>query len=126
MTVICDYCQRPAALVSGTDVYPHRPDLNTLKFWKCAGCKAWVGCHKNSADHAPLGRLADAKLRAAKSAAHAAFDPLWKSGEFSRSGAYSWLAARLGIAGDKCHIGMFDLATCSRVVNVVSERKEAA
>lgn len=112
--VICDYCGNKAALVTGRKIYPHRPDLNRLQFWHCEPCKAWVGCHKNS-DAQPLGRLANAELRLAKSAAHRDFDPLWKSGNMTRKQAYQWLSNQLGIPKENCHIGMFDVETCHRV-----------
>lgn len=115
--VICDYCGNKAALVTGRKIYPHRPDLFPLWFWHCEPCKAWVGCHKNS-DAQPLGRLANAELRLAKSAAHRDFDPLWKSGEMTRKQAYQWLSNQLGIPADSCHIGMFDVETCQRVQTV--------
>lgn len=77
MTVICSYCNKPAELVTGKEIYPHRPDLYPKKFWRCRPCTAYVGCHKPNAGYGdgtrPLGRLANAELRAAKSAAHAAF-----------------------------------------------------
>ncbi|WP_262287703.1 DUF3268 family zinc-finger domain-containing protein [Pantoea sp. UYEF8] len=120
--MICDYCGKDAALVSGKDMYPNRPDLAGLQFWKCPPCAAWVGCHKRS-NAVPLGRLANAELRKAKSAAHAAFDPIWKSGRKSRRGAYEWLSKRLSIPFKNCHIGMFDVDTCERVVTACAEFK---
>lgn len=123
MTLKCDYCGREALLVSGRDIYPHRPDLYSLKFWSCSPCGAWVGCHKRS-NAVPLGRLADADLRKAKSAAHAAFDPIWKSGEMHRRNAYDWLSKKLGIKFKDCHIGMFDIATCEKVVRICNEARE--
>lgn len=121
MKLKCDYCGGSAALVTGAVIYPHRPDLHNLKFWHCEPCAAWVGCHKHSKS-VPLGRLANAELRSAKSAAHAAFDPLWKSGGISRSDAYSWLSKKMGISGKDCHIGMFDAATCGEVIRICGER----
>lgn len=115
--IICDYCNRRAKLLTGASVYPHRPDLYPLKFWVCEPCKAYVGCHKNS-EAVPLGRLANADLRKAKSAAHAAFDPIWKNGRMKRGNAYLWLSERLGITKDICHIGMFDEKTCWKVVSI--------
>jgi hypothetical protein len=79
-------------------------------------CDAWVGTHKNSPTHAPLGRLANAELRAAKRAAHAAFDPLWKGGQMSRSKAYALLAQKMGIDPKDSHIGMFDVEQCKTVI----------
>lgn len=40
MSVICDYCDKPAELVTGAEVYPHRPDLHHKKFWLCKPCDA--------------------------------------------------------------------------------------
>ncbi|MCJ8601083.1 DUF3268 family zinc-finger domain-containing protein [Klebsiella pneumoniae] len=117
MSIICDYCGEPAQLVDGSRIYPHRPDLYDRKFWFCRQCSAWVGCHKNGAT--PLGRLADAHLRAAKQRAHKSFDPLWKSGGMSRHRAYQWLADHLGISMEACHIGMFNEEQCEQVVNLV-------
>lgn len=49
--------------------------------------------------------------------AHTAFDRLWKGGG-DRSAAYAWLAGALGISKNECHIGMFDVDMCKRVVRV--------
>lgn len=130
MTVFCDYCDRPARLVGGAKVYPHRPDLCHLKFWHCATCDAWVGCHpaarggRNGVGDGtvPMGRLANATLRRAKQAAHASFDSLWKSRQMTRSQAYAWLAQTLGISPANCHIGMFDEDGCRAVVDAVVAR----
>ncbi|EIC84043.1 zinc-finger-containing protein [Serratia sp. M24T3] len=113
--VVCDYCGKTAAFVTGRKIYPHRPDLSLLHFYQCEPCKAYVGCHKGS-NGVPLGRLANAELRAAKSKAHAAFDPIWKGRSMSRGSAYSWLAKSLGIPQQECHIGMFNIEMCEQVV----------
>ena len=118
----CSYCGEGAKLVTGYEIYPHRPDLANLKVWSCAPCGAWVGTHKNSPDHKPLGRLANAELRKAKMAAHAVFDPLWKSGRMSRREAYSMLAQRMGISKEQAHIGMFDVDQCKAVVDLFSQK----
>ena len=52
-------------------------------------------------------------------AAHAAFDPVWKSGRMARSEAYSWLSKQLGIRPEDTHIGMFDVEMCNQVVETV-------
>jgi len=116
----CDYCKNEAKLVSGKEIYPSRKDLHSLKFWSCKPCDAYVGCHKSSKNNAPLGILANAELRKAKSDAHAKFDPMWKSGRKTRSSAYAWLANELGIKFSECHIGMFDLAMCKKVIGLVN------
>lgn len=107
--------------MTGRELYPNRPELHRKNFWRCAPCDAHVGCHAYNRRHSrtgtePLGRLANRELRAAKMRAHAAFDPLWREGEMTRDEAYSWLARRLGLKPSNCHIGMFDVAMCDRVV----------
>ncbi|MDE2467961.1 MAG: hypothetical protein KGL35_04280 [Bradyrhizobium sp.] len=121
MNVNCDYCHKPATLVTGDVIYPHRPDLGNKRFWHCRPCKAWVGCHANSPAHAPLGRLANAELRVAKQAAHAAFDPLWKSGRMTRLEAYRKLAECLGLDTKQTHIGRFDVELCQRVIKAAAD-----
>lgn len=117
---LCSYCQKDAQLLTGREVYPHRRDLYAKLFWVCSPCKAMVGCHPGT--EKPLGRLADAALRAAKQKAHAAFDPLWKEGTMKRGDAYAWLADAMGLARGRAHIGEFDLDQCRRVVEAVNAR----
>lgn len=62
---------------------------------------------------APGSALAKARVKA-----HRAFDPIWQSGAMSRSDAYRWLAAQLGIPFNDCHMVKMDEATCGRVVEV--------
>lgn len=121
MTVICDYCKAPADLVAGREIYPHIPKLWANAIYRCLPCKARVGCHPGTTK--PLGRLANAELRAAKMAAHAAFDPLWKGGEMKRKDAYRALASALGVRFEDCHIGMFDVPMCARVVAAIPRIK---
>lgn len=113
MNPACPYCGEDAAPVTGQEIYPHRADLWEKRFFLCKPCGAYVGCHP---DGKPLGRLANAALRKAKQKAHAAFDPLWRSGKMKRSHAYSWLAKQLGIPKEKTHIGGFDEAMCAKVL----------
>ncbi len=122
MTVHCDYCGNSAQLVSGAIIYPHRKDLHGRRFWKCDPCNAYVGCHKNSPRHIPLGRLANAELRFWKQEAHANFDPIWKSGLMERRAAYDWLADKMKIDFNDCHIGMFTIEQCKDVVRIIENR----
>ncbi len=127
MTLACPYCTAAAELVTGAEIYPHRPDLANKLFWRCKPCGAWCGCHpaapKGMGDGTvPLGRLANAELRRAKSAAHAAFDPLWRDGPLKRKEAYAWLAKTMGLSWAQCHIGEFDVEQCQAVVRAVQQR----
>jgi hypothetical protein len=123
MNVRCDYCGNPALLVSGSAIYPHRPDLKHLQFWNCEPCGAYVGCHKNSPRHVPLGRLANEELRTWKKQAHANFDPLWKTGLMKRRAAYAWLAEQMKLDFKSCHIGMFNVGQCKDVVRITKSRE---
>lgn len=125
MPPLCPYCGQRSELVTGKQVYPNMWHLRDKQIYRCEPCSAWVGCHDGTTK--PLGRLANAKLRKAKIQAHAAFDPLWRKNygwtqtRFpGRKEAYKWLAEQLGISRDDCHIGMFDVALCARVVEVCS------
>lgn len=126
MNVMCPYCGKSAKLVGGDTIYPHRPDLYEKKFWLCRPCNAYVGCHKPNNGYGdgtrPLGRLANAELRDAKRSAHAHFDPIWEKGGMARAQAYKWLASSLGIEPKNCHIGMFDVETCKKVVDLCKAR----
>jgi hypothetical protein len=126
--VLCDYCGAPAVLTDDSLVY-NRSYGSFV--WLCRPCGAWVGVHRNSPHYHPLGRLANAELRAAKIKAHAAFDPLWKAamqlrgwsqGE-ARGRAYRWLGRYMGVPPAKCHIGMFDEQQCVQVVEACRARK---
>jgi len=120
---VCIECGSTANLVGGKRIYPHRPDLYEKKFWLCS-CGAYCGCHPGTT--AALGSPAGPVTRKARSAAHAAFDPLWKRGEMSRKGAYAWLSQATGIDGDRCHIGMMTAEQARLVVDVVRSRRVAA
>jgi len=119
MGVKCNYCGEQAELVTGDVVYPHREDLAHLKLWVCNDCDARVGCHGNS--DKPMGNLANTELRLARSLAHQSFDPIWKGNYKSRTNAYSWLAYKLKISKEKCHIGMFDISTCNKTIAICNE-----
>lgn len=92
----CDYCGKPANLVDGSVIYPHRPDLKSKWFHLCRPCNAYCGCYPAGDGKRPLGRLADAELRAAKQRAHAAIDP------------------------KKAHVGMFNVTQCNEAVRLGS------
>lgn len=124
---ICPYCGKQAVLVTGETIYPHRADLFDLKFWNCAPCEAYVGCHKPNIMFGdgtrPLGRLANAELRTMKSRAHAAFDALWKGGVFKNRGkAYAWLAIAMSKRPEDTHIGEFDVEECRQVIRLSIQR----
>lgn len=81
MEIYCVECGgiMKARLTSGEEIYPHRPDLHALPFWKCDACKNHVGCHHKTAErNKPLGNIPTKELRSARNHIHALLDPLWK------------------------------------------------
>ncbi len=122
--VECPYCGKRADLVPGSSIYPHRQDLVDKKFYLCSDCSSWVGCHPGTIK--PLGTLADAETRSARSRAHSCFDPLWKQGKMSRKEAYAWLANELQIANHDCHISWFEADTCNKVINICTRHIDQA
>jgi len=118
----CLECGKMAKLVKGDAIYPHRPDLYHKNFWLCR-CGAYCGCH--GATTRPLGFPAGAETRRARNAAHAAFDPLWKSGKMTRREAYTWLASQLGIAPEDCHVGMMRADRAWQVAEICQPRAVA-
>jgi hypothetical protein len=117
MFVRCDYCSQQAELIDSEKVYGRSYGL----IYICWPCDARIGVHKGTTR--PLGRLANKELREWKKRAHAAFDPLWKSKQMTRPDAYRWLAKEMDIkdAARDCHIGMFDVADCQRVVAIMED-----
>lgn len=113
--VMCPYCGKRAVLTSSKEVY-NGQDFGPLYLCKCKPGWAYVGCHPGTTR--PLGRLADAQLRAAKKEAHRVFDKLWKKKGRKRKDAYAWLAKQLGVSGAECHIGEMDVDLCLRVIDI--------
>jgi hypothetical protein len=114
--VKCPYCLNMAVLVDSIEVYRRSYGL----IWLCRRCDAYVGTHKNSPTHAPLGRLANAELRMWKMRAHAAFDYTWQSGKMTRKQAYAKMAEVLNMTKAEAHIGKFNVDECRRLVDVFS------
>lgn len=100
--------------------------LKTSRFGLFYSCRTWPACdgtHGAHPDGEPLGVPADKATKLARRRAHELFDQLYvRRGRMSRSDAYAWLAKRLKLTKDECHIGRFDVARCERVVAVVKER----
>lgn len=123
----CIECGALAEMTEGEAIYPHHPNLWAKPYFRCS-CGAYVGCHPGT--EIPLGYPAGPETRKARSAAHAAFDPLWKR-KAERDGigkgkarglGYKWLAEALGIEPAACHISHMDTATARRVVALCAQR----
>lgn len=83
-----------ARLTTGEEIYPHRPDLDDKRFWRCDRCQNYVGCHGDS--QRPLGNIPTPELRNARRHIHAILDPIWKSKKMGRSQLYRLLSDELG------------------------------
>lgn len=46
------------------------------------------------------------------------FDFLWESGGMTRTAAYRFLAQRMGLPAEACHISKFTVDQCARVVQI--------
>jgi hypothetical protein len=119
---VCVECGNLGELVTGKEIYPHRRDLHAKGFFLCR-CGAYCGCHPNT--DRPLGFPCGPETRRARSAAHAAFDPLWKAGGWRRWQAYQWLAKKMNMDAHDCHIGMMTADQARQVVEIVNTQTMA-
>jgi len=97
--IYCCGCEQDvnARLTNGREIYPHRPDLFSLPFWRCDTCKNYVGCHHKSKNRThPLGCIPTREIMEARKRIHALIDPLWQSGKMSRRGIYKAISDAVG------------------------------
>lgn len=102
MLIFCCGCGDTveARLTDGTEMYPHRPDLSSLPFWRCDTCRNFVGCHHKTKNRTvPLGCIPTKELKKARQYIHGILDPLWKEGGMTRREVYALIAKKLGKVG---------------------------
>ena len=111
---VCPYCKERSELIDSKFIYGKSYGM----VWKCPdpACDAYVGVHKGT--EIALGRLANRELREYKKMAHAEFDKIWRLGIMKRREAYEWLSNQMQLSKDLCHIGMFDVAQCQKVIEI--------
>jgi hypothetical protein len=68
--------------------------------------------------------LADRETHEARKAAHAAFDPIWKSGMAGRGHAYKLLAEAMGLSRDDCHMKLMTAEQARRVPEIADQIRE--
>lgn len=98
MLIYCCKCgDIECDLVNGVDIYPHRPDLSHLNFYKCPECGGYVGCHRGSTR--PLGVIPTPDIKRARSYIHGLLDPMWRTRKYGKSRGwwYRNIAKELGI-----------------------------
>jgi len=135
---LCPGCGEHAVLTSGLEIYPDRPDLAKKPIWLCRPCNSYCGCHPGTKK--PLGSPASIETRLARELLHKhRLDPLWKNAvsdlgyepedqkaraiirNVARHRVYSYLAEKLGITRDECHVGMFTIEQCRDAWRILSE-----
>lgn len=109
-----------ARLTTGREIYPHRNDLWTLKFWKCDNCGNYVGCHKNHQKESkrlePLGTIPTDEIRRLRTQIHYLLDPLWRQGIYQRTWLYKKLSQVTGIK--TYHTGgLNSVNDCNKIIN---------
>jgi hypothetical protein len=103
-----------ARLTDGREIYPHRPDLGDLPFWRCDACGNFVGCHHKSKNRtAPLGCIPTPAIKQARIQIHAILDPLWRSGTLPRKRIYKRLS---NVLGWQYHTGLIRSIEEARIV----------
>lgn len=99
MKIYCTCCKKDvdAVLTNGKEIYPHRPDLHNLPFWKCPGCNYYVGCHHKTKNRTkPLGCIPTQEIKNARKCIHQILDPLWKNGKYKRKDLYKKISDKFG------------------------------
>lgn len=116
----CPYCSGSADLEDSIKIYKKSYGMCYL----CENypkCDSYVGVHKGS--NIPLGTLADSSLRKLRNQTHLLFDEMWiNKPKNYRNSAYKWLAEKLNLTSEVCHIAMFDESTCLKVIKLLKER----
>jgi ssDNA-binding Zn-finger/Zn-ribbon topoisomerase 1 len=125
--VICPECGANMVL-RRTDKFKWKNGEGRL-FFGCSNFPKCHGIHGAHPDGSPLGIPGNKETKLARNAAHLALDALIEQQGWAKKGAYAWLGLRLGIPREKvrqeCHIAMFDVATCAKVVAICTERLNA-
>ena len=124
----CPYCQNKTELHMDSSIV-YGKDYGPIHLCVCYPiCDSYVGCHPGTTT--PLGRPANKELRYWKKQAHEYFDHLWKTKKINgiykkfipdtsnRKKSYIWLSEQLGLPEERTHIGMFDVKTCKKVVEI--------
>lgn len=107
----CDNC-------GSTEVVLLKINTKTSSFnrYACKNCGASVGCHENTNN--PLGKMATCKTRQLRAKAHLEFDRLWKEHLMSRDNAYLWLANKLNIEIENCHISWLNKNQLLKTIDI--------
>jgi len=114
MMVRCPYCNSIGELRDSSYVYGG-DDTNVLIYV----CKNFPGC-----DSYGSKTLANKELRELRRYCHELFDSYWKSNGLPRSLGYKILSSKLGIKKRNCHIALFDVGLCNKLINIFKRRDD--
>jgi len=109
----CPFCGKEALWTENKAIYGRNYGKSYMAYL-CSPCDAYVGCHENT--KRPLGTMANRELREWRRKAHAAIDPLWKSGKLKRGHVYAKLKDLLGT---EIHVGESDAEMCRKIIEAV-------
>lgn len=110
--IYCCGCEKEisARLTDGGEIYPHRPDLKVLPFWRCDTCQNYVGCHHKTSNRThPLGIIPTREIMNARKHIHKLLDSMWNSGK-QRGQIYAELSRELGWSYHTANIRSMDEA----------------
>lgn len=114
-TLRCPYCGGTVVLRSADGIY--KENKNGAMLYVCSNypvCDAYVQAHPIT--KAPMGSMADNKLRTLRIVAHKQFDKLFKCGYMTRQEAYLWLATLISAPLSQAHIGYLGEYYCNLVI----------
>lgn len=106
----CPHCQSKLIKIA------HHDDIYGKAYgewpwaYLCTWCRAYVGMHPFT--NIPLGTLATAPLRKARSDCKKPFERLWQTAMMTRDDAYARLASHMGLTAETCHFGWFTIEQC--------------
>lgn len=117
----CPYCKQPTKYVDSIEVYGKSYGFIYL----CRPCDAFVGVHHGNSTESK-GSVANKQLREWRKRAHQAFDPIQFQNKknWNRNKAYSWLSEQMGLPKTVCHIGMFSINKCKKVIEICRNYSE--
>lgn len=118
----CRYCGNEVVFTSNAEIYGK--EYGNGKCFLCRNCRAFVGVHTETLT--PLGTLANDELRKWRNKAHNEFDKLWKSPTriMTRHNAYKWLSNKMNIPKNDCHIALFEIEQCKKVIEILGKESE--
>lgn len=119
---VCDNCGCEAVVfINHRELYG-REYSDWPYVYHCRNCDGIVGTQVNT--NIPLGRIADKTTRMLRKRAHMVFDVLWQERFMPRPEAYKWLARKLDLTADECHMAVMSDDKLREVISLEPEIKK--